>query len=61
MNRNYQKIRETRDKCEEQRIRESEMAQCECGAQVRKDIDGVWTHIGPCGITSGAIPAWTSE
>ena len=44
----HQKIRANRDRCEEMRLIQSEIATCECGASVRKDATGQWQHIGDC-------------
>lgn len=33
--------------------RESEIAKCECGAQVRKDSEGRWIHSGDCSFEEG--------
>lgn len=30
-------------------------AECECGALVRKGLDGVWYHVGPCGVVLDEI------
>ncbi len=37
----------------ERDVREKEIAQCSCGAQVRKNLDGVWVHCGPCKFDEG--------
>jgi len=33
---------------DERQHHDSEIATCQCGAQVRKGLDGVWLHSGPC-------------
>ena len=47
--REFQKVKERREKAEEEEQRRASVATCECGASCRKD-NGEWIHIGPCKV-----------